>query len=220
MSVGKISPDYVDKEVDPEKLVRIYAEFGLLMEYDEKPENKISNLEERFGYVTNEVLYLEKIGAVEYSDDWSVTLRTSERPIAETLNQRLSWDGEQPEDILKSGALPGYIEEPEIKEDFNTPNDSLDQDPDDELYTRIIEALSGGRALKPGEVEDELAVDVNFDLKPKLDYMETQNAAIRRKDGRYELLPENIDDSFFGEGLNKRGVLAERQRHRNNPWKP
>lgn len=221
MEAGELDPEYVDKgRIDPEKLVEIYSDFGLQMDYNEKPKRQITKLEEQFGDITSEILYLNKIGAVEYSENKSVTLETSERKIARRLSQRVFRDKEKPSEVVESGDIAHHLEEPDSSEDYNKPIDCIDQEVNDELYTRIIDILSNGEALTAEEVEEELAVDVNFDLEPKLRNMERKGAAARVEEDRYRLLPENIDESFFGEELNLEGQLRDQQRHGNDPWKP
>lgn len=216
----EIDPKYVDK-ADKKDLLQFY---GLMGSYAQENSKMVY-----LGHIESEMGAEEALGAAYHlwkedilrynREENKVALEREERDLAKELGIELYRKGRKPEELAGEEWVPEHISNPDTEEEFNALSQSLDQAPDDELYTRIIEALSG-RALTPGEVEDELAVEVNFDLEPKLGYMETQSVAKRREDGRYELLPENIDESFFGEDLNIRGVLKEDQRQDNDPWKP
>lgn len=215
----KRGPEYVDKgELSPEKLVEIYSDFGLMMEYDEKPEMQVSDLEDRFGDVTNEVLYLSKIGAVEYRDDSHIKLGASERSIANRMNQRIVWESERPSEVVENGALPDYLKEPEMSEEYREAIDSVDQRFNEEIYTRMVEILVD-EALEPEGVEDELVGEINFDPETRLRIMERKGSAVGKADGTYELVPERIGDHFFGEEMTSESLRSE-QWHDNNPWKP
>lgn len=208
----------IDK-VEPENIVEVYALFGLHGR-EHNHSVKIGELNREFdGDIRGAILQLWNDDRLLYRQDENrVRLRKEEKDLAREIADTMYYGTATASDVVESDELPDYILEPDTSEQFNA-REPLDQDPGEELYIRIIEVLSGGRALSPERVEEELAVDINFDLEPKLKYMETQNAAIRREDGLYELLPGNIDDEFFDEGLNEKGVLQEQQRYRNNPWK-
>lgn len=219
MTKDSLDPEYIDKGgIDAEKLVDIYSEFGLQMEHDRKPEWELSHLESRYGDLTNEILYLNSIDAVRYNEE-KVVLKASERSIAERVNRTMINEKKVASQLLESGILPEYLQEPSITEDYSEPVEGLDQRFDDEVYTRIIEILSDGGDMTPAEISEEVAVDIFPELEPRLRIMERKGSALRKDSGEYRLLTERIDDSFFGEDLNVRGALKQEEQKSDNPWR-
>lgn len=216
----KFQPEYVDKgEIDPEKLVEIYADFGLARSYDEPARYSISELEGTYGDLTNEILYLKHIGAVNFTSHDEIEMRSSENKIAKRIESRIYWDGtSSPSEVLEQEeGLPSYILEPKIEEERH-PSIDGEQDPNLTIISELLGAL-GDEPASETDIISKLPGEPTFDTGFWLEYLETQGAATRTDSGY--ILNEGIDLADIDVDISENTrSLKERNRYGNDPWKP
>jgi hypothetical protein len=211
----------IDKgSLDREKLIEIYSDLGLYLMYQDEPEDRIEKFREKYGDIRNELLYLDSRDIVSIDDKVeNISLKSSDRTLARRIADKVHNEKKQPSEVIELSWIPDYLSSPEIKERYQGTGETIDQNPSEEISTRIFEILSEDGALYPSEVEERFSTDISPDPAPWLIYLEAQDAVERTKEDKYRLVEENISDSFFGEKLNTAGRLKDEQNHGNDPWK-
>lgn len=212
----------IDKgSIDSEALIEIYADLGLYLMYDDKPEDSVEKFQEKYGEIRNELVYLRSREAVTLDDNIEkISLKSSDRNIAHRIANEIHNEKNHPDEVVDLSWVPEYLSSPEMKEEQSEPVKNLDQRPSDKVPTRVFEALSSDEPLYPSEVEEEFAAETTFDLEPWMKYLETQGAVEKVEPGGYRLVEGNISDRFFGEKLNTEGRIKDHERYGNDPWKP
>lgn len=212
----------IDKgNLEGEVLVEIYADLGLNLIHKKKPDNRIERLEETYGDIRNELLYLLSQDSISLDDEIeSISLKSSERDTARRMANKVHYERKKPTEVVSLSWVPEYLSSPEIEEDYRKEIEVLDQNPNEEVTSRILEILSADETISASEVEERFSAEVYLDLDPWMTYLETQSVIEKVEDQEYRLVEENISDRFFGEKLNAEGRIKDQKRYGNDTWKP
>lgn len=217
----------LEKEVDkgslePDTLIEIYSDLGLNLIHNKKPYERTDILEEKYGDIRNELLYLQSTGDISVDGEIEeISLRPMKRDIARKIADRVHNQRKIPAEVAEMSWIPDYLSSPDIiEEDYREETELLDQRPDEEVPTRIFEILDAEKPLTSSDVEEKFSAEINFQLEPWMKYLETQGVVEKVESERYRLVEENISEKFFGTKLNAEGRIKDQERYGNDPWKP
>ncbi|MFB6208743.1 MAG: hypothetical protein ABEJ56_01245 [Candidatus Nanohaloarchaea archaeon] len=214
-------PDYVDKgSVDPEILVEIYANFGSYESSDQKPKEKKQNLEELFGNISSELLYLrehELVTVLADGEQLNVKLSYGEWELAEEIFER-TCRSEKPSEIMEDMDLPHYLENPEdTAEEYFNPYVEGSHHPPVELLEEIIRNIPEGEEVSPDEVTEKTRILSHRGLRRWMNYLEGQEVLERTESGRFRIVDSADIDHILEEPEES---LKNKERFGRNPWKP
>lgn len=225
-SIYHEDPDYIEKgEMEAGKIVEIYSEFGLKLSENPNPGDMPSvdrdRLEEIYGNISNELLYLSSIDAVEIENRESIRLNPSEASLANKINHLETEKNIISYQILEDDdySLPPYLSDPNMEEEFNEKT-ALEMNPSKEIGSRVAHAMDYEKGMTAEEVENSMALEVTSDVEAWLTQLELMGVA-KKTDSGYMLRDcEEVREFLDRTEQEVSKSLKQEQRHNREPFKP
>lgn len=218
------NPDYVEKgEMDAGRIVEIYSEFGFRLgenpDAGDMPSVNRDRLEEIYGDISNEILYLSSVDAVEIENRGSVRLNPSEAGLANKINRLETEQNMIPHQLLDEYSfLPPYLSDTSMEEEFNE-DTNLEMNPSTEIGSRIAHSMEYEKGMTAEEIENDMVLEITSDVKDWLTLLELMNIA-RKTDSGHKLRDcKEVREFLDGTEQEASRSLKQEQRRSEEPFK-